>query len=142
MALVLHPHYACGSENSRMYVFGGEKKAKKNIALEPTGKVLPKKKICFRDRLQIFVYPKEVCSCLLNFSHSSTCVERLLIFFSTPPKSEKKVTTLKSMTNVKNSWQRFCPCSEDRNEDIGTDSSQRVCVLRINVSNWMSFIHD
>ena len=90
MALVLHPHYACGSENSHMYVFGGEKKAKKNIALEPTGKVLPKKKICFRDRLRIFVCSKEVCSCLLDFSHSSTCPERLLIFFSTPPKSEKK----------------------------------------------------
>ena len=44
MAAVLHPHYACGSENSHMYVFGGEKKAQKNIALEPTEKVLPKKK--------------------------------------------------------------------------------------------------
>ena len=33
MALVLHPHYACGSENSHMYVFGGEKKGKEKYCL-------------------------------------------------------------------------------------------------------------
>ena len=118
MALVLHPHYACGSENSHMYVFGGEiKRQRKILPWSQLEKSFPRKRICFRDRLRIFVCPKEVCSCLLDFSHSSTCAERLLIFFSTPPKSEKKVTTLKSMMNVKNSWQWFCSCREDRNED-------------------------